>query len=325
MQTSRAPLIFAAVSLLAGIAAGAAGYHAIADAARARCERAQPHLNAAVLCGREDVIRKTSYADTKREVEHRIGAGKASGVTSASVYFRDLVHGPVFGLSELAPFAPASLLKLPTALVFMNAAEQQDGVLGARIRYQGTALVGEQRIPPKESATEGETYAITDLLRMMLTYSDNASYQALDAFLRAEPQRVELRKETFQELGLLDPETRTETTLSVRGYASLFTLLFNASYLDAGGSEQVLSWLSDSTYRDGLVAGVPASVTVAHKFGERIRPDDTKELHDCGIIYYPGNPYLLCVMTRGDDWGALTALIADISRTVYQEVDSRRL
>lgn len=311
--------------LLVGVLAGASAARFSAQVARTGCEAEFRYLNGRVLCGDTDVIRKTSYAATKRDIENLIAAAKGDGVTSAAVYFRDLVHGPVFGINELTAFAPASLLKLPTAMVFMNAAEQQEGVLGAQVRYEGEAAVGEQRIPPRESAKEGETYAISDLLHMMLSFSDNASYQALDGFLRQEPQRQALRKETFQELGLLDPESRTETTLSVRGYASLYTLLFNASYLNPADSEQVLSWLSESGYREGLVAGVPASVTVAHKFGERIRDDDTKELHDCGIVYFPGNPYLLCVMTRGSDWDALTRLIADISKTVYTEVDSRRL
>jgi hypothetical protein len=49
------------------------------------------------------------------------------------------------------------------------------------------------------------------------------------------------------------------------------------------------------------------------------------QLHDCGIIYYPGNPYLLCVMTRGTDWSALEKTIQTISAMTYKEVDSRKL
>lgn len=312
-------------ALLIGSVLGAAGMRTLTRMAQERCEQEHQYLNVAALCAGGDVIRKTGYATTKRAIEHRVEAAESAGVSMAAVYFRDLAHGPVFGLNELSPFAPASLLKLPTGLVFMNAATEQDGVLGAQIRYEGLTTVDQQRIAPAVTAEAGKTYAIADLLHMMLSHSDNASYQALDAFLRAEPQREELRKQTFQELGLLDPDTRTESTLSVRGYAALFTLLFNASYLGEDDSEQVLAWLADAPYRDGLVAGVRPGVKVAHKFGERIKPDGTKELHDCGIVYFPGNPYLLCVMTRGSDWDALTALIADISRTVFTEVDSRRL
>jgi hypothetical protein len=112
---------------------------------------------------------------------------------------------------------------------------------------------------------------------------------------------------------------------SVHDYASIFRSLYNVSYLNAGDSEKLLSWLARSTYRKGLVAGVPAGVPVAHKFGERYLADGSKQLHDCGIIYYPRNAYSLCVMTKGPDWQALTDIVATISRRVYAEVDSRRV
>ena len=50
----------------------------------------------------------------------------------------------------------------------------------------------------------------------------------------------------------------------------------------------------------------------------------TKQLHDCGIIYYPGNPYLLCVMTRGDSFGELSSTIRDISDIIYGVVNDAK-
>jgi hypothetical protein len=56
-------------------------------------------------------------------------------------------------------------------------------------------------------------------------------------------------------------------------------------------------------YNDGLKAGIPANIELAHKFGERgiigMNGREQKQLHDCGIIYYPKHPYILCIMTRG--------------------------
>ena len=47
-----------------------------------------------------------------------------------------------------------------------------------------------------------------------------------------------------------------------------------------------------------------------------------RQLHDCGIIYYPNNTYLLCIMTRGKDFKQLESVIAGISKTVYEVVAS---
>jgi beta-lactamase class A len=276
-----------------------------------KCSNDVVYVNADVACGRPDVIKKTGYIETRNHISELIEkAKKESGVVNASVYFRDLVHGPVLSISELEEFAPASLLKLPLAFVYFSAAEDQSGVMAQKINYGGTTTLREQRIQPRISAESGREYSIEELLKMMLVHSDNASYEVLEQFLSDSPGRMTMRTETFQEVGLIDPKDRVEATITVRGYASLF---------------RILSWLSETEYKAGLVAGVPTDVKVAHKFGERLYANDVKELHDCGIIYFPENPYLLCVMTRGSDFAELENLIREISRTVYQEVDSRRL
>jgi len=74
-------------------------------------------------------------------------------------------------------------------------------------------------------------------------------------------------------------------------------------------------------YKEGLVGGLPEGIKVAHKFGERAYEESgVKQFHDCGIIYYPNKPYLLCVMTRGDDFNTLQGIVRQVSQTVYQTV-----
>lgn len=89
-------------------------------------------------------------------------------------------------------------------------------------------------------------------------------------------------------------------------------------------SEKVLSLLAQSEFDQGTASGVPKDVRVANKFGERFIGNE-KQLHDCGIVYFPQNPYLLCVMTRGKDFHELAGVISAISQMVYEEIDSRRL
>ena len=110
--------------------------------------------------------------------------------------------------------------------------------------------------------------------------------------------------------------------LSAENYASFFRVLFNASYLSRSLSEKALSLLAQSDFKDGLVAGVPPGIKVAHKFGFRITGinGEIKQLHDCGIIYYPRHPYLLCIMTSGKSYEYLDDAIKELSRVVYQEI-----
>jgi hypothetical protein len=111
--------------------------------------------------------------------------------------------------------------------------------------------------------------------------------------------------------------------VTVRQYSSLLRVLFNASYLNADYSEKALENLGNIEFKQGLNKGVPTNILIAHKFGERELTDKTKQLHDCGIIYYPGHPYLLCVMTRGTDYNNLSDFIGKISNTIYSQINNK--
>src|SRR6185436_5295057 len=87
-----------------------------------------------------------------------------------------------------------------------------------------------------------------------------------------------------------------------QNYSHLFRALYNGTYLSHDASEKALELLSRTKFSDGIVAGVPKETTVSHKFGERtlsLNTSSINELHDCGIVYYPGHPYFLCIMTKG--------------------------
>ena len=126
----------------------------------------------------------------------------------------------------------------------------------------------------------------------------------------------------FHDLNIDVPTEVPDFTISAKNYSTFLRILYNSTYLNDSDSEKALDILSKTTFVDGLVAGVPKGTTIAHKFGEHVSSFHEIELHDCGIIYYPQNPYLLCVMTKGQDFSKLAKIIADISAMVYNETAS---
>ena len=85
--------------------------------------------------------------------------------------------------------------------------------------------------------------------------------------------------------------------------------------------------LSETDFSDGLTAGLPQGVVVSHKFGLATNLSNGvisgRELHDCGIIYHPRNPYLLCVMTKSvSSIPDMENVISNISKLTYEEIDS---
>lgn len=283
-----------------------------------------------LICDKEYVLNKAEYKVFKAKLSSYIDGEKAAGrILRASVYFRDLDNGPTMGINETDKFIPASLLKVPLAVTYLSIADDVPDILKEKLGFSWeTKPALEQFFAPSHTIESGNAYTIDQLLFTMIAYSDNASYYVLLEHLREiNPTERDLLFETFLALGIIDPASNLDQSISAKSYASIFRNFFNASYLSKESSEKILELLIASDFDEGLVAGIPAGINVAHKFGERygINAQGDKELHDCGIIYYPENPYLLCVMTEGPDYLGLSKVIQTVSRMMYTEVQSRQL
>lgn len=273
-------------------------------------------------------VRKSSMVPFRDELSQFIDFEKEAGrISDASVFFRDLQAGPTFSINDFTNFSPASLLKLPLAIAYFRLDEETPGILRTRLKYVrgGDSLL--QEFKPTKQLQENEVYSVEEILFDMIVYSDNISQNILVQYIKTIPNGDNELNQVYQEVGATDVSDPLKENITVSGYASMLRQLFNVSYLNAESSEKILSWLAQSDFKDGLVAGVPDSIKVAHKFGERVFSTDVevKQLHDCGIVYFPNNPYILCVMTRGGEWSDLTSFIKTISEKVYNEMDSRRL
>lgn len=239
--------------------------------------------------------------------------------TKVSVYYRELNDGNWFSIGDSEKFIPASLRKVPLMIALLKQAEQEKGLLDRMVKYDlANDYNLNQNFKPSKVLVSGNSYSIRDLIYRMIVYSDNNAF----TFLTKTVDPVQFDK-VYSTLRLQNPRTLTDDAfLSVQTYESFFRILFNTSYLSRESSNWALDILSKSEFRTGLVAGVPPTVAVSHKFGEKSNASDgTVQLHDCGIIYYPKHPYLLCVMTQGPNFELLDDVIAEISRISYAAVD----
>jgi beta-lactamase class A len=297
------------------------------NAAISKSEEKYQYVNPSIEYHNDYVIRKSSYDPFRKDLLSFIDTETKTGnISYASIFFRDLKSGPTFGINDFENFAPASLLKLPVAMAYFQLEEDYPGTMKTKLKFTKYNDPIEQHFPSSREIQVGGIYSIEEMVSSMLTHSDNASYSLLLQFIRDNPDKKKYLDQTNRELGIDDSSAGSDETLTTHGYASIFRQLYNVSYLNKTSSNKILSWLIQSDLKEGLVAGVPGGIEVAHKFGERASGDnDSKQLHDCGIVYFPGNPYLLCVMTRGKNWDNLAGFIKTVSEKTYKEVESRRL
>lgn len=262
------------------------------------------------------------YVSLKSAIQADIDSTTNSGgVNSISVYFRDLNTSRWVGINQNADYYPASLLKVPVMIAYYKMAESNPAILNQEITYENIST-GDPFDAPS-SLLPGRAYSVEQLINAMIISSDNGATLTL-----LSQVDTDTLSDVYANLAIENPGNNSaEYQISTRTYALFFRILYNATYLNPEYSNKALALLSRATFADGLVAGLPSGTQAAHKFGEHVLNSDKVatgvELSDCGVIYYPAHPYLLCVMTSTDSVQNSESIIKTISATTYAAVTSQ--
>ena len=254
----------------------------------------------------------------------------AGDVSKASTYFIDLATNAWSDTYETQKYYPSSITKIPIMMAYFELAGSSSSILDQKITYRGGEdLNGGQETKPAVPLVPGQAYTVEELIEHMIKYSDNDAagllYDAIDQ---------NTLRNIYNDLGIPinpDPTAANLDFMTPQQIAILFRILYNATYLSRDASEHALQLLSTTDFKQGLAAGVPSSTIMSHKFGivgiTQNSIETERELHDCGIVYAPNHPYLLCVMTRSSALPPLSletaeGVIAQISETVYNDVEN---
>ena len=263
-------------------------------------------------------------------IQSAISQDKNAGdITDASVYFSDFSTSQWASINGGEKYYPASLGKVPIMMAYYAMAENTSSVLAEQNSYPASDpnLNAQQEIPPTNAITPGQSYTNEQLVEYMIKYSDNDAAEVLTAL--TTPAELRGVQNVYSDLSVPLSNNVTASTSDImtpQQYSILFRTLYNATYLSHDYSEKALALMAQTTFTQGIVAGVPSSTSVSHKYGLASYLQGGVpyqwELHDCGIVYAPGHPYLLCVMTKGaTSIVAQEKAIADISSVAYGVVE----
>ena len=278
------------------------------------------YINPLLECENSTISQDSNLASLKKTIEFIINQDISIGkISFASVYYRDLNNGPWIGINASEYFSPASLIKVPVMMAYLKEAEEDSTILDRKITNTKIFDYSQQNITPTTVLEQDKEYTVNELIERMIIYSDNAAYELL-------LENIDNTKifNVYKDLDVDISKAQSDPNgdiITVKDYSSFFRILFNSSYLEEKMSEKALNILSRSQYTKGLVAGIPQNITVAHKFGERqFLPSHEKQLHDCGIVYLPKKPYLICIMSRSTDFDKAANFIHQVSKVVYDEI-----
>lgn len=227
---------------------------------------------------------------------------------SFAIYFEYLPTGTTIGINEDHDFTAESLLKVPVVMAYLHKKERTGMQSDPTVQIQQNELNNQFGDLYKKGV--GYNINLTDAVKYALQQSDNtASLVLADQISEADFQFV------YDGLDIPEMVTGKTPVITAQEYSSVLKGLYFGSVLSNDDSETILHLLTQTDFHDLLPSGVPANIPVAHKIGLV----NGEIYEDCGIVYVPHKPYLVCMVSKSDQKTAQKRIHA-LSQTIYQYV-----
>jgi beta-lactamase class A len=111
-------------------------------------------------------------------------------------------------------------------------------------------------------------------------------------------------------------EKGLNNTTSARGLGILLQAIAQGKAVDAASSNAMVAILERQKFNEGIPAGLPKGIPVAHKTGEI-----TKIHHDAAIVFAK-RPFILVILVRGlAEKTESAALMAEVSKSLYEAIE----
>jgi beta-lactamase class A len=267
-------------------------------------------------------------------VEARI---RASGAEAVGVYARDLGRPDSLLVGAATRFHAASMMKVPVLIQVFRDVDAGRLRLDQRIPVVNTFASLVDGSPFHLDAGDdsdsslygrvGRTAPLRELVERMITVSSNLATNILITRVqaaRAQATAIALGADSIQvRRGVEDTKAfraGLNNTTTARDLGVLFAAIAEGRAASPASCRAMLAVLGRQHFNEGIPAGLPAGVHVAHKTGWF-----TGTHHDGGIVTAPdGRRYVLVVLTRGiEDTLVSARLIADIAGMVHGAVAPR--
>lgn len=229
---------------------------------------------------------------------------------SFSVYFEYLPTGISIGINDRTEFYGASLAKVPVAMAFLKYARRVNLDLDQKVRIEKGDI--NRTFGDLWQKGEGAEITFTEALGLALIKSDNTAAEIL---VRRVPREDLLY--IYENLDVDYNINEGQVIITTKGYSSILKALYFSSVLDKDDSQYLLDLLTRSDFKDKLRFPIPKEIVIANKAGVFY-----KDLHqDCGIVYVPRRPYILCMASLSSEAEATKRMII-VSEMVYKYVSS---
>jgi beta-lactamase class A len=271
-------------------------------------------------------------APAETSLEARLAPLAKAHKGQVAIAVKHLDTGASYDLRADAVMPTASLIKLPVMVeVYQQVAEGKVKLSDMVTLHDADKVPGSGILTYHFS--EGATFCLRDAVRLMIAYSDNtATNLILDRIsIPATTRRMiawglpntRLNAKVFKgDTTSVDPERTKKYGLgstTAHEMVALLERLHRGKVVSPAASREMIEHLKQCQDKDKIKRFLPADLVVAHKSGA------VKDIRtDAGILYLPGGPVALCVLTAQNEdqrWAKDNAgevLIGRVAQEVYQ-------
>jgi len=229
-----------------------------------------------------------------------------------SVYVKDLETGKTLNIESDKVYVAASTIKLPLILYVYELAAQGQIDLNKKLTYtpeyyaQGTGIL--------QGNPVGGQYTIRELSRLSIEYSDNVAWKMLLGYIGQD-------KLTAYEKSLGAKATGGDNGLFIttpEDMGRYLDRLLEFSKEKPEYGTEVLHYMANSIFSEGIPERLPEDIIVAHKMGAL-----NDKFHDVGIVFGK-HPYSITIFTDKAWEEVSLQTLADISQMVYDFQENAR-
>jgi len=290
---------------------------------------------AGILCSVGLGVCSVAFAQDAKlaTAESAISARIAKSGADVAVYFRTLDGRAQWSVRADNVYHAASTMKIPVMIELFHQVQER------KVKLADTLLVknefhsivdGSPYVLNASDDSEGELYkaegqmrTLRELCELMITVSSNLATNLLIEKLGVENIRAEVHTLDGDGMnvkrGVEDGkafEKGLNNTTTARGLGVLLQAIAEGKAVDAASSNEMVAILERQKFHEGIPAGLPNGVPVAHKTGEI-----TKIHHDAAIVFAK-RPFILVILVRGlAEKKDSAALMADVSKSLYQAIE----
>ena len=185
------------------------------------------------------------YENLKEKLIGLINNYKVSkNLSSISIYLRVFGEGNWMSINSSEEYYPGSLLKVVGLLTYLKMSESQPGLLDKKLSFDSPKEFIPDQTYNSKHIVQGQKYSIRQLLKYMISYSDNNA-----TFLLKDGANMAAFNKVFTDLKIQGPkEGNKDFKMTVNEYSMLLIVLYNATYLNRENSELALELLKESDF-----------------------------------------------------------------------------